>query len=704
MKKLFFAICFICVTAGTADAAVTQMRDEIALQQYNANKSNQFNKISSEEKTPLSMQELQKFLKERSKQVPSMPLSVVQHSSTMNSQDDFAFVASQKEDKSTFEQIYESAMERLNLLENNKPADLINTPSLLPEAVKQKEIQKQKAEFSVATAKSSGGIDVVNVTLPTGENILVPAKEHIPYLTSKIEILPNGIVHIKETVNVVANGIKLKYGLTKALPKYSIARNGVKNTTIPYLNSVKINGTEVPYVLKDAGDRYLITTKDKLPLPSGIYTYEFDYMLDRKLWYYKDRNEFYWDVSGSFWNLVISKAIATVRLPVDVSPLGQNMLTGYLPNHLTDMYSTITRDRATNALGFSSSVPLFAGEGMHILVSIPKKGFLEPDFNKKFEWFIEDYGDILFSLFGLAAIVIAYIISWRYINSDTNPIKTDLSKTPAMLRMLSKGTFDKTSFASFLLDLFRRNIIDLTQDHESLVVIKKTDNLSRLNKNEKKALRQIIGPKEFSVKINRSNSLKLKRAYKYVEKDTVSRLKILSLKLNSGYIFFSCAMLALSEAAIALLNVNIVATLAFLFSATLTAAFYIWILRTKFKRKWLGIGAKIFAVLMIVLSAMMMCLHIHLVSTLFILAMIWSIFIYTDLFAARNGLIKNNIKDAISFGQNLLNGAQAIILGGEFKQQQANICALEADKAYPKSDNIAADYRLDLVPLIKSML
>ena len=44
MKKLFFAICFIVFSAvliTPSNAAIKQMRDEIALQQYNADKSMQ---------------------------------------------------------------------------------------------------------------------------------------------------------------------------------------------------------------------------------------------------------------------------------------------------------------------------------------------------------------------------------------------------------------------------------------------------------------------------------------------------------------------------------------------------------------------------------------------------------------------------------------------------------------------------------------
>ncbi len=699
MKKLFFAICFIISAAAVqpSAAAVKQMRDEIALQQYNADKSMQMKPVVQNPRIPLSMEAFRNFMRERAKKVAKMPMSLILSSSTMNVMDDAKFIASQKQEKSTFEKIYDSAMERLNLLEKQPPRDLINTPALIPQQIKQE--QQDKVQW-----KKETGIDVVSVTLPTGQSVLVPAKEHIPYLTSKIDIMPNGIVRIVETVNVVANGQKLKYGISKALPKYSISREGVKNATIPYLNGVRINGTEVPYQLKDGGDRYLIVPQEQFELQSGIYTYEFDYMLDRKLWYYQDRNEFYWDVTGSFWNLVVSQAVATVRLPVDVNPLGQSMFIGYPPKNLTDRYSTITKDRHTNALGFTATTPLYAGEGMHILISIPKTGFIEPDFNKKFEWFIEDYGDIILSFFGLLAIVSAYLVSWRFINSDANPIKVDLQKSPAMLRMLAKGTFDKVSFCSFLLDLFRRNIIDLKADQESLLLIKKTDNISHLTPLEKKAFRQLIGAKETAVVLNSATALKMKRAGKLIEKDTVKRIKLLSLKLNAGYIFFSTAMLLLSEAAISWLSVNGIATMSLLLSATLTAAFYIWILRIKFKRRWVGIAAKIFAVMMIVLSALMMSRYIHLISTLFIFGMIWSIFVYSSLFAQRNGLIKNNIKDAVRLGQKLAANAQTIVLGGEFKQQQANIYALDVADQYPKTEKIAAIYRLDLMSKIKNLL
>ena len=344
--------------------------------------------------------------------------------------------------------MYEEALSKVTLDEYTRPIE-----DLRPTAPSDGKLNSQMALENIQQQSQKLGFEVINIDLPNGQRVTAPAKEHIPYMSSKIDIMPDGMIRIKDTVTVIANGQKLKYGLVKALPKYSVSRNGVKNSTIPYLNSVKINNTDIQYTIKDAFDRFLIVPKKQLPLQPGIYTYEFDYILDRKLWYYKDFNEFYWDVTGSYWNLAISTAIAAVRLPINVKPIGQNLMVGFLPNEITEQGTVISMNTRTNSLGFASEMPLLAGEGMFVLVRIPKSGFIEPDFNKKFKWFVEDYGEMLFALLGLIMILGAYWISWKNIDrSAKDSAKIKFKRTPALYRMLAKGIYDKVSFGAFLIE------------------------------------------------------------------------------------------------------------------------------------------------------------------------------------------------------------------------------------------------------------
>ncbi len=125
------------------------MQNEIELQQYNADKARQNKPAAASREIPASYEEFRDFIRERSRTVAKMPMSVIQNASTMNTQDNADYVAKQKQKKSTFEQIYESAMERLNLNEQEKPRDLINTPALVPlKPIGSRErAQWQKPEF-----------------------------------------------------------------------------------------------------------------------------------------------------------------------------------------------------------------------------------------------------------------------------------------------------------------------------------------------------------------------------------------------------------------------------------------------------------------------------------------------------------------------------------------------------------------------------
>ena len=268
-----------------------------------------------------------------------------------------------------------------------------------------------------------------------------------------------------------------------------------------------------------------------------------------------------------------------------------------------------------NTLGFVAQSPLFVGEGMHIIISLPKTDLLPPDWGKRFSWFITDYGDILFALFGLAAILVSYIISWQYISAGRSKLKIGMHRTAPMLRYLIKGKFDKVSFVAYLLELFRKNIIDIQESDGEVMLIKKTYDFSQI----------------FAVEL----------------------------------------------------------------AGSITLAFYVWILKLKFQRAVIGWISKIFALLIILFTLMVLSVYIHPVAALLLLTMIYIIFAYTRIFAKRSGLMKNNIKDVLSFRDYLIDNAATLSLGRGFAAQQANIFALDVSGKYPEKPNIRDAYRLE---------
>ena len=674
MKKLFLLL-FVSIFVISTDvsAGITEMNN---IEQIRTKKTAV--KKVSQSKMPKfkKAEDIAKFLGERMKVAEYSDLEEgedLTSTSAMNIQHSQEYLEQLKEqEKSTFEKLYDAAVSRLTNREKAGKDIVASSNTVFYREVLDNDIQEM-AEPDFPT---------VEVKLPSERVVLAPAMEHIPYLMTNIELLPTGLIKINETVIVVANGKKLNNGLTKMLPRFSVSRSGVKHK-IDYDDlKVTINGSPMPHKFVESGNSIIIKPQEKYVLGPGVYTYRFSYMLDRHLWEYKDFDELYWDVAGSRWNLLISKAGAVVTYPGVKAPISQNVLIGYEGKTAPNRARVIKYEN--NSMGFFSTTPILIGEGMHILISLPKESMISPDFNKRFSWFVEDYGDNLFALLGFVAILISYIISWSYIRREKTSASKSLKKLPTILRFMLYGKFDKISFGGFILDLYRRNILDVEEKEEKISLIKKTDNLKGLSGKERAVVNAMFANGDSVLVVDNKNALKFKRAYNVCEKDTKKKIRFMNLQMNISYLLFSVAMLLISEVAISLNNVNFVQTMLMLLSADITIAFYVWILLVGFKHKWMKILAGTFAVIIILFTFMIMSIYISGIAAAFIIGMIVTMFMYSRVFAKRNGLMRAKIKEALKYRNYLENNVSVISLGRDFMVHQANIFALELPDLYDK--------------------
>ncbi len=695
MKKLFFTICFSlsCTFILPVAARIVEMTDI-----NNAPKQTAPVNLPAPDglPNPQNTEEVIEFFRERFKNASvsrAEDLSEMNHSNAVNVQHSTEYIRQMQEhNKSTFEKIYDQAMGRISdVSQNNNLTAETRFFELAPE-------QQQNA----AEELQRPDLPVVNAVLPTGRKILVPAREHIPYLLSSFNILPTGLIQVTEDITVVANGQKLQNGIIKIIPKYSKSRAGIRKKLDIQLLSVTINNKEIPYTLEELGNKIIIKPVQKYTLQPGVYNYSFKYLLDRKLWYYDDFTEFYWDVSGSYLNLVITSANAIVSIPNGKNFLTQNVIIGY-PNRLAHNRAIIA-SLDNNALGFASTTPILPGEGMHLLVSLDKNVFLEPGIGRQFVWFVMDYGDVLFSLAGLAAVLISYMLSWQYLKKTKNNSRGTFKLTAPVLRYLVRNTYDKTAFGAGILDLYHKNIIDIQKQEQTILLIKKTDDLSVLSRSEKKAVNNLFTGKDAVIAATAANALKFKRAAAAMEKGSKMLMKLLSLQLNIGYLLFSIGMLMLTEIAIAMLGINWLQTGLVLFSGTLTTTFYIWIMRRQFKSKYINYAVKILGGIFILFAILLMGIYIKLISALFLVATVYTIFEYSQLFSQRSGLMKAKTKDCDELRRYLETNAQSIAHSHEFAIQQANIFALDLRPFYPVNNDISRVYKLDMMAEIVQLL
>lgn len=690
MKKLFFTICFVAFFSFShiAKAAVSTFDEAMAESQE---PKPIVSTLPDGLPDPNDVEQVRAFFKKRFETAVisnAADLGDLNKSNSMDVQHSAEYIETLKDQKkSVFEKIYDHLVGHLDEKEAKFSPDTI-----FYEQIKPTETQKGQA---------APNISIVQVKLPNGTEVIAPAREHIPYLLASYQILPTGTIDVEEDVVVIANGKKLQNGLVKSMQKFTTSRSGVKKKLEITLVSVTLNGKEIDYKLQEIGNNVLFVPKEKYALESGIHTYHFHYLLDRKLWYYDTFTEFYTDVAASYNNLVIGSANAIVSVPDGRTFLSQVVLAG-APGQLS-VDRTVTAQLSPNALGFASVSPLNSNEGMHILVSLDKNIFTVPNLSKRFVWFVTDYGDIMFALFGLLVIFTSYYLSWKWIKENKSRMNVRFRQTAPLNRYILNGTYDKRSFVSALLELAHYKTIDIKKDAQGYWLIKKTDVLKNLPKGLRTLMKILFSKTETSVEISDKTKLKFERAFNTHKSYIQTYLRLLALRMNISYLIFSLAMLFLTFYAISYIALNPLETMMILTFSSLTLAFYLWILHYPIANKWLRYILKTIAVLFVIFTILIISVYIHLLAALFLGLAIEVIIEYSLRFSAKTGLIKAKTRDITNTYQYLKSNAQTIALRPEFDIQQANIFAFDLAALYTPYAKSAAN-KLDLANELMDVL
>lgn len=593
-----------------------------------------------------------------------------------------ALIEKNKAQKTIFEKMYEQAVDRVSQSSQN------NTPTTTQKVAKYLQAEEVSPDFNV-----------INIKLPISNTpVLVPALPHIPYFFTNIEILSNGLVLVEENFITLFNGGS---PYTRNIAKYLETREGGAKKIGLEIIEASINGKPVEYKKFEFLDRIYMAPKENIILASGVYEYKLKYVLDRQLAYYKDFDELYLDVFGKN-SLFISRAGANVVFPTNQKPLGFNAYAGSSNSLQSDNVAIF--NQRENILGFVSNVALAPNDSMHLIISIPKNNLTAIDFNKKLWWFIADYGDILFAFLAFVAIFLAYLLSWFGLGKRAAKQKLSFKRTAPLMRYLDKDVCDEVSFGAFLLEMFRRNIIDIQQNDNTILLIKKTDDVSNLARYEQKTLSALFVNKESVLSMTNYNVLKIKRAFDCLRIGIVNTLLFFAYKLNARYLAFSFAMLIFTQIAISSQYINSLQIFMISIIGDILFTTLIWGLLKSIKQPILNIIIKIIFAIGLLLSFVLFSVFINKIAVLFILLSIITIFIFSKLFVKRSGLLQGFIKEVGEYQTYLLNNQTSIAFGREFMVQQANIFALELSDNFVINDNIRDFYKLDLVVQIIKLL
>lgn len=707
MKKIFIAI-FCGITVANISSALAEVRSivDIGAQPVNDRSMSPQEAISPDLPDPNNEEEVRSFFKKRFEEAavseadPNIDFSTPSSVNVVHTQE--YYEAQEHANKPLFQKMYEEALKALHDEEDGESA-----ADDLSETEKDRHIAEAATRFfTLARNENNQQIDepqipTVGFTLPSGRRVLAPATEHIPYMLSYIDIQANGYMKVEDTIVVVANGKKFDRALQRVFPKNVYNQKNEASHIDLILQDVQVNGTPIAYMAEEIGDNIILKPKYKQKLEPGVYTYTFNYMVNHQLQRAKNTVYMDWNITGRPLNAFITSANAIVTLPgghgfkAAQAIVGKN---GQYTHQRTNRYRL-----AKNVMAFSNWTPLFNGESMNIVTVMDQNAFLK-DFDKGFNNFLNNWGNILYALLGFAAIFFSYLLSLITLKRSRKKYQYNPSYNGSLMRHILVGKYDRIAFVAQLLDLYRKQAIDIKDENNRVFIVKQNISSARLNKVEKKALKKLFAKKVKQIEVNNVHNAIFKKVCKIFDKANRKMIKKHRLMHNISYVIFSCLMLLLTEIFIALNSINWAQTLIILLAVTLLYAFYIWIFRHRFKYWIVNVPMKLFAVSVIFAVWVFSSVYVGGITNAIILLMIITIFAFTRIFGEQDSFV-NNAKDSISqYKEYLQTNADAINLSKDFLNQQSNIYALNLIEHFPLNAANKGYYKLNSADVLRQML
>jgi len=303
------------------------------------------------------------------------------------------------------------------------------------------------------------------------------ADERILSFHSDIVVKQDGWIEVTETIRVRAEGQQIRRGIYRDFPtdykdaignEYNVRFTPLavlRNDRVESFNSQKMgNGVRTYF---GSADRFI---------EAGEHTYTFRYEVKRILGLFEDKDELYWNVTGSEWNFPIDEASATVSFEFEVPADGFSLYayTGRQGSQGQDYLATVD---ASAKPSFETTRILGVYEGLTISVAWPKGFVDEPGNLQKISWLLTDNLNLLIAVAGLMAMFSYYIPTWRNFGKDPEPgviftrYEPPKGFSPASLRYVEQMHYDDTSLTAAVLSLAVKGYLRITEydDEHSLL-------------------------------------------------------------------------------------------------------------------------------------------------------------------------------------------------------------------------------------------
>lgn len=199
------------------------------------------------------------------------------------------------------------------------------------------------------------------------------ATEQINNFDVAIKVERDGDIIVTETINVRSEGDEIRRGIFRDLPRF-YEQDGARFHYEYDVLTVQRDNRREKYDTETEGNAYRIIIGDEdVFLDNGDHTYVIRYRVKNQIRYFADHDEFYWNVTGNYWNFPIAHATATITLPRNVHIREVHGFTGGQGATGGDFTVTTASERQV----FNTTRLLYAQEGLSVSIAFDK-GVIDP--------------------------------------------------------------------------------------------------------------------------------------------------------------------------------------------------------------------------------------------------------------------------------------------------------------------------------------
>ena len=244
------------------------------------------------------------------------------------------------------------------------------------------------------------------------------------------------------------------------------------------VEAVEMDGEPVPWRVRTRDGVLRVRIGDPDRKITGAHEYELRYRVGRGLLFLEDHDELYWNATGDMWKVPMDRATASVYLPTDT---GSGVDAACFTGRRGSVRSDCTFDRGLSSVTFRADAGLGPGEGLTLVLGLPKGVVREPTV---FERFLDRVRDYLSAWLLLPLATFAGALArWRSHGrdpqvSDAIPVRYEPPEglTPAEVGTLLDERADLRDLTSTLLDLAIRGYLRIDEvEGEHFLFLKHKD-------------------------------------------------------------------------------------------------------------------------------------------------------------------------------------------------------------------------------------